>query len=190
MTPLSRATGLLALLLLAACASTPPAASAPAASLLHSKEGGFSVEVPGAVTSGQRAQPTGLGDLRLHTFVATDATDGAAYYVSYTDFPDDSILPTSARELLRQVSRATVASWRGTRVTSRELLLDGFPGEEVGAVVGTSALVARFYLVGPRLYQQILVYPREQMPAEAERFFTSFRLDPTVAAGLAEWRQR
>jgi hypothetical protein len=189
-----RATGLIALLFLAACASTKPAAtpasSAPHTTLLTSKEGGFSVQLPGPVAEGRRPQPTSLGELMLHTFIAADPSGETAYFISYTDFAEGDIMSASAREVLERASRSAVQALGGTGISQRPLTLDGFPGEEVGAVAGPRALVARFYLVGPRLYQQLLIYPQGQMPVEAETFFSSFRLDPVVAARLAAWRRR
>lgn len=195
MKTMRRVAGLAALLSLVGCASQK--ASAPSdstvarreqpareARLVESKEGGFSVRFPFPVEEERSEQSTSAGPLTLHTFVATDPEQRTAYYVSYTDFPIDAASRIDPQDVLARASLGAVDSLGATDVTSRPLVLDGIPGQEVTATAGASALRGRFYMIGPRLYQQLLIHPAGQPPADAEQFFSSFRVDPEAAQAL------
>ncbi|XXF77835.1 hypothetical protein P2318_33010 [Myxococcaceae bacterium GXIMD 01537] len=194
-----RVAGLAALLSVVGCASTkqsvasePPdpsqeeavAAARPHFSVVESKEGGFRVDFPFPAEEQRSEQDTSAGSLTLHTFVATDPEQRTAWYVSYTDFPADSVARVEPGDVLARASKGAVELLGATDVSMRTLNLDGVPGQEVTAVTGDNVLRGRFYMVGPRLYQQFLIHPSGQPPQDAERFFSSFRLDPEATQAL------
>ncbi|AKF84267.1 hypothetical protein MFUL124B02_41470 [Myxococcus fulvus 124B02] len=176
---------------LGACASrqtapeAPVAPSATSASVVQSTEGGFSVALPGPVSEERRSQLTDVGEVTLHTFIAERKESSTAYYVSYTDFPASAVSQAKPSDVVSRASMGALEALGATGVSSRPLTLEGFPGWEVEGISGPRRLKGRFYLVGPRLYQQLLLHPEGQPPADAEAFFESFRLDPQVAAMLS-----
>ncbi|GEN13538.1 hypothetical protein SAMN05443572_11228 [Myxococcus fulvus] len=176
---------------LGACASrqtapeAPVAPSAASASVVQSTEGGFSVALPGPVSEERRSQVTDVGEVTLHTFIAERKESSTAYYVSYTDFPASAVSQAKPSDVVSRASMGALEALGATGVSSRPLTLEGFPGWEVEGISGPRRLKGRFYLVGPRLYQQLLLHPEGQPPADAEAFFESFRLDPQVAAMLS-----
>lgn len=184
---------LLALGSLGACASrqqapaataTKPEPAAAAASVVQSTEGGFSVAIPGPVSEERRSQVTEVGEVTLHTFIAVRPEADTAYYVSYTDFPAAAVGQSDPRDVVARASHGALEALGATGLASRPLTLDGFPGWEVEGVSGPRHLRGRFFLVGPRLYQQLLLHPEGKPPQDAERFFESFKLDPQVTGLL------
>ncbi|WNZ61978.1 hypothetical protein QEG98_40165 [Myxococcus sp. MxC21-1] len=183
---------LLALGGLGACASrqqAPTAAAKPEAPraaepVVRSTEGGFSVAIPGPVSEERRSQETDVGAVTLHTFVAVRPEVDTAYYVSYTDFPAAAVSQADPRDVVARASHGALEALGATGLSARPLVLSGFPGWEVEGVSGPRHLRGRFFLVGPRLYQQLLLHPEGKPPQDADRFFESFQLDPQVAAML------
>ncbi|MCP3062772.1 hypothetical protein LXT21_28700 [Myxococcus sp. K38C18041901] len=178
--------------LLGACASRQTAPEAPvapsaaaSASVVQSTEGGFSVALPGPVSEERRSQLTDVGEVTLHTFIAERKEASTAYYVSYTDFPASAVSQAKPSDVVSRASMGALEALGATGVSSRPLTLEGFPGWEVEGISGPRRLKGRFFLVGPRLYQQLLLHPEGKPPADAEAFFESFRLDPQVAAMLS-----
>lgn len=165
-----------------------PASSAPAA-VMQSTEGGFSVALPEPVSRESRAQVTDVGEVTLHTFVAVRSESDTAYYISYTDFPPAVMAQAKPGDVVSRASMGALESLGATGLSSRPLTLEGFPGWEVEGISGARRLKGRFYLVGPRLYQQLLLHPEGKPPQDAEAFFESFRLDPQVAAMLSGGRR-
>lgn len=191
--------GLAALVSLVGCASSKPAvapdpaaarlqASAPerrvSVNVIESKEGGFSVQFPFPVQEERSEQPTSAGPLTLHTFVATDPAQTTAWYVSYTDFPADAVAMVDPGDVVARASLGAVDVLGATDVSTRTLNLDGIPGQEVTAITGGNVMRGRFYMVGPRLYQQLLIHPVGQPPADVEGFFSSFQVDPEAVQAL------
>ena len=191
---------LLLVLVLSACAGTrsqprpdsaaPAPAPAPSATPetaprpFRSPMGGFSVQLPYAPTEEQSEQATGTGDVVTHTFTASDPLETTAYFLSYTDFPPEALAQTTPAQLLENAARAGAESLGAAQVSARPVTLEGFPGQEVRASAEGRELRGRVYLVGHRLYQQLLLHPAGAPPAEAERYFSSFALDPQVTRTL------
>ncbi|WP_244224930.1 hypothetical protein [Corallococcus sicarius] len=188
-----RAVPLAALLVLGGCAgrtqSAPPAAAAEPVqappAVVQSTEGGFSVAFSGPVTQEKRVQPTDVGEVTLHTFISARAEDDTAYYVSYTDFPPAAVAQVDPRSVVDRASQGALEALGATAISAKPLQMEGgFPGQEVGGLSGPRRLRGRFFMVGPRLYQQLLLHPEGRPPQDADRFFDSFHLDPTVASRL------
>ncbi|MFP2964143.1 hypothetical protein ACLEPN_42150 [Myxococcus sp. 1LA] len=188
---------LLALGGLGACASrqqAPTAAVKPEAPqaaepVVQSTEGGFSVAIPGPVSEERRSQETDVGAVTLHTFIAVRPEVDTAYYVSYTDFPAAAVSQADPRDVVARASHGALEALGATGLSAKPLELSGFPGWEVEGVSGPRHLRGRFFLVGPRLYQQLLLHPEGKPPQDADRFFESFQLDPQVAAMLTGERR-
>ncbi|RYZ42554.1 MAG: hypothetical protein EOO71_07470 [Myxococcaceae bacterium] len=188
-----RAVPLAALLVLGGCAgrtqSAPPEAAAEPVqappAVVQSTEGGFSVAFPGPVTEERRVQPTDVGEVTLHTFIAARTAEDTAYYVSYTDFPPAAVAQVDPRDVVNRASQGALEALGATGISAKPVQMDGgFPGQEVGGLSGPRRLRGRFFMVGPRLYQQLLLHPDGRPPKDADRFFDSFRLDPSVAGRL------
>ncbi|AEI64007.1 hypothetical protein [Corallococcus macrosporus] len=172
-----------------AAAVKPEPPQAAAAPVVQSTEGGFSVALPGPVSEERRSQETDVGAVTLHTFIAVRPEVDTAYYVSYTDFPAAAVSQADPRDVVARASHGALEALGATGLSAKPLELSGFPGWEVEGVSGPRHLRGRFFLVGPRLYQQLLLHPEGKPPEDADRFFESFQLDPQVVALLTGARR-
>ncbi len=170
-------------------AAAKPEAATAAEPVVQSTEGGFSVAIPRPVSEERRSQETDVGAVTLHTFISVRPDVDTAYYVSYTDFPPAAVAQADPRDVVARASNGALEALGATGLSSRPLMLSGFPGWEIEGISGPRHLRGRFFLVGPRLYQQLLLHPEGKPPQDAERFFESFQLDPQVAAMLTGERR-
>jgi hypothetical protein len=125
----------------------------------NSKEGRFSVSVPGTPKPEDRTMETPIGSLTTYAFVLQ--TDMALYYVSYVDLPmpPGPLTPEDRKEALDSTRERILGS--GARIiTESDVSVAGNPGTEILAEKDAMILRARFALIGSRLYQIILGAPR------------------------------
>ncbi|MBU8896733.1 hypothetical protein KRR26_14030 [Corallococcus sp. M34] len=195
MMTLRRVMPLAAVLALGGCAGASKSAPSgevhapPAASVIQSHEGGFSVAFPAPPAEERRTQSTEVGEVTLHTFIASRPDADAAYYVSYTDFPPGAVSQADPRDVVSRASHGALEALGAQDISAHPLTMEGgFPGQEVGGRAGPRRLRGRFFMVGTRLYQQLLLHPEGRPPSDADRFFDSFKLDPRVAAELTRNR--
>lgn len=141
-----------------------------------SSEGRLEVQLPG------RPQyiPTdvavaGGGTIKLHQY-AVEVGNSLAFITSYADYPVSIVAGARGDEVLRRVQTASVGQRK--LVGDGVIDIDGNAGRFYVAE-GADGLVlqARIYLVGNRLYQNIVVSDlRSRGAPEIRQFFDSFRL--------------
>lgn len=142
-----------------------------------SAEGRMSIQLPGRPQYVPSDVPlTGANAVvKLHQF-AVEVGDSLAFIASYADYPDSVVAGARGDEVLRRVQAGSVGQ--------RKLVADGVTSIDDNAgryyvAEGDDGLVlqARIYLVGNRLYQNIVVSDlRSRAAPEIRQFFDSFRL--------------
>lgn len=161
---------LLVLLLLPACSArewTP----------LTSAEGGFRVEMPGEPAREVLTVNTAIGPIELTTFALEERE--RAFVVSFADYPEEHVRARGPAELLDGARDGAVANLQGRLLTELLIEHEGHPGREFRIEVpgGTATSQVRMFLVENRLYQMVVVTPREQAFSEdVARFLDSFGL--------------
>jgi len=157
---------------LAGCESTPWKD-------FHSKEGGFSVSMPGTPVEKRQAFHTQAGPVEARFFTVEADRGSMVYMVVYGDYPE-ALMVTGDREMLLDAARdGAVGNIQGRLVSERALSLGGHPGRELQVLSsdGRLALRMRIYLVNSRQYQVVAVAPKELRSTEdRDRFLDSFRL--------------
>jgi hypothetical protein len=141
------------------------------------REGGFSVLLPGVPASETRTLNIPSGPVDLHMFGVEQ--DGFAYMASYNDYPDELVNQRPAATMLDGARDGAVANVQGELLGESLLTIDGHPGREikVAASGGQLMMVARIYLVGNRLYQAAVVTDKENaLSGNVVKFLDSFRL--------------
>ena len=145
----------------------------------QSKEGGFSVSMPGTPTEKRQAFHTQAGPVEAHFFTVEADRGGTVYMVVYGDYPE-ALMASGDREMLLDAARdGAVGNIRGTLLGERAVSLGGHPGRELQVLSsdGRLALQIRIYLANNRQYQVVAVTPKEtRSTADRDRFFDSFRL--------------
>jgi hypothetical protein len=157
-----------------------------------SKEGRFSVSLPGTPKPESRTQETPVFSITTHAFVLQ--TDMALYYVSYADvpLPPGPMTPEDRKEALASTRERIISG--GARIISEsDVAVAGNGGTEILAEKNGLILRARFALIEGRLYQLILgarpntvfitgkVSPKaadrtDLFEQTSARFFDSFKL--------------
>ena len=142
-----------------------------------SKEGRFSVLVPGTPSEQTQKLDTGVGAIDLHFFVAEQ--DGFQYLVSYNDYPDAMVREADADKVLDGARDGVVANVQGRLLNEVKVWLANYPGRELRIRIpeGRQAMRTRLYFVGNRLYQVGVLSAEDGAAAdEVSKFLNSFKL--------------
>ena len=146
-----------------------------------SKEGKFSISLPGKPTEQKQQAPSALGQLDVHLFSVEPAAD-RAYVVSYTDYPDGSVTKENRDRVLDATTRGVVKSLKGRLVSETRISIgkDESPGREVLIELPGKASFyrGRVYAVKDRLFQAVLMGPEDFVQGKkADEYFASFKLE-------------
>ena len=142
--------------------------------------GGFTVQMPGTPKDQTQSVAQATGDLTLHNFTVEDGNN--AYIVSYVDFPADDFARSDADTVLDSTVNGSVSSGKGALSSKSTITLGGYPGrlaEFTTAANGqlpATSVKGHYYLVKERLYQVLAIAPQGKLPAEADKFLSSFKL--------------
>jgi hypothetical protein len=145
-----------------------------------SREGGFSVLLPGTPMQRTKSLKTPFGTVNMTMVLAMDPDAGSCYGVVYADFPADLVRPGNTDDILDAVGMGMVQGAKGKLRDTKEIKFGAHPGRELEMELpgGTGIGRARVYLVKGRLYQVLTLLPGDaaQSP-EAGRFLDSFKLN-------------
>lgn len=138
-----------------------------------SKEGGFTLDIPGKPKETTRKEPQ--GNLQ-HNF-AVQSDDGLlAYQISYIDLVNESLDgPTAVLNRLAQ------SNDKSQVLDRRELLANGYPGVEITSEFPRNdtpmVMIIRAYLVKNRFYRLSAFSPKDRkQEADLLRFLDSFKV--------------
>ena len=146
-----------------------------------SKEGRFTVAMPGEPTRKTQQVKTATGDLTV-TLLCAEGRHDSFFVVSYSDFPPSDLKKGDEDKRLDQACKGAVESARGKlRGDEKPIKLAGkYPGREIVIEKkGQCVAKMRIYLVDNRLYQVMVLgagpifAPKEK---DAGTFLDSFRL--------------
>jgi hypothetical protein len=143
-----------------------------------SKEGGFTVLMPGQPTQENRRVNTEVGPIPVQAFSVVRRGE-ALYAVAYSDFPEN--ISQNSRDvdrLLAQVASGFAQGAKGRLVSQQNIRLGDFPGREIRLQLNRGVIArGRLFVVNKRLYQVIVVTGQERnLTKSIEGFFKSFRL--------------
>ncbi len=142
-----------------------------------SKEGMFSVLLPGTPTVQTQKLNTRAGVLDLYFFVVEQ--DGFQYLVSYNDYPEAMIREANADKVLDGARNGVVANVQGRLSSESRVWLAENPGRELRIKIpdGRQAMRTRLYFVKNRLYQVGVVSSEDGSASEdISKFLNSFKL--------------
>jgi hypothetical protein len=145
--------------------------------VITSKEGRFTVALPGTPTQTKQRVWTAAASLDVHLFVLDTKQDGA-YVVSYCDLPADEVKPGSEQQRLDLARDGAVSNARGKLRSEKEITLNGNPGREIEieADKGQRVLL-RMIVVKQRLYQTMAMGPASfTQSSDVTLFLDSLRM--------------
>lgn len=158
-------------------AATARAADGPNFKPFTSKEGGFTVSLPGKPQQSTSSAKTDLGPVEMHE-VAGTAKDKTTYAVVYCELPAELAKQGDPEKLLDRIRDGGAASVHGKPIKETKITLGDNPGREIEIDGLGGTRLWRLYLVGGRLYQLLVAPDSGRPPSErAKKFFDSFKLD-------------
>jgi len=166
-------------LLLAFCLSACNRAPQPRE--LKSEAGRFSVMTPTPLEEMVQSLETQGDKIELHIFSGQRGDTG--YFVSYWDYPPGLVHPDRLEEMLDASRDGSVAKVSGKLIREGKLTLMGNPGRELVIETGSQTgpeirrLQGRLFIVGNRMYQIMVVAPKDQKSRpEPGAFLQSLKL--------------
>ncbi len=144
----------------------------------RSAEGSFSVMMPGTPEEQAQTIDTLAGAVDAYLFVLAD--EDAAYLVSYSDYPNIVVQQSNSDDILDGVRDGEAANVRGLLLSEQIISLDDYPGRElkIDTLDGKVTIRSRIYLVNNRLYQVVVVIPKDHPTSDKniDKFLESFTL--------------
>jgi hypothetical protein len=148
--------------------------SGPVMAPFSSKDGAFSVKIPGVPKEESQTVDTAAGPTILHLFTVEANAGKFAYMIEYSDLPNTPADPAKA---LDGAINGQVQSFKGTIVSDAKVNLNGWPGRIVGIKSDAVVCLSSAYLAQNRLYQVLFVMEAgETLPANATEFLDSFQI--------------
>jgi hypothetical protein len=142
-----------------------------------SHEGAFSTLMPGTPTEKTQKVNTQAGTIDIHGFTLEQKS--FTYMVSYNEYPDAIVQAASADKILDAARDGGVSNVQGKLLSELIISLDKYPGREIRieAADGKHTVKTRIYLVKNRLYQVLVVTPKEgSFSNDVTKFLDSFKL--------------
>jgi hypothetical protein len=139
----------------------------------------FTIMTPKSFVVSRDTTQTPAGDIELVTYLAE--LGPAAYGVVCNDFPQDFVAGKDPNAILQGGSKGFNSQFNGTVTGEQLLTLNGHSGLEItltGATQGVEIFAkGRFYLVGNRMYQIMVIAEKGKGDLEAiDKFLGSFKL--------------
>ena len=143
---------------------------------LISKEGGFSVAMPGKAKMNQVNHKSIVGDVKENTYSIKTKTD--EYSASYTMLPDIALSMQSDKSLLTQAKEGFVKDSGALEISFEKIDIQGKEGRELKYTVAgqdgkESAGIARFVISNKLLY---VIAANGANQKSVNRFINSFKL--------------
>jgi hypothetical protein len=147
-----------------------------------SKEGGFSILMPGMPKEQVSTQEVpNMGTAQIHLFVVRH--ESGFYMASYVDYPplaktDQENADSFGKGFLRSVGQGIAQGAKGKVVKETEINFGAYPGREILIELPAGLLTARAYFIKRRGYQ--LIAGPSTPGAEngnIKKFLDSFRVD-------------
>ena len=142
-----------------------------------SSEGSFSILMPGEPTEQTKTVNTKAGAIDLHLFIFQQKN--VAYFVSYVEYQEELVQANNAEKLLDGARDGAVSNVQGKLLNEVSISLEKYPGREIRIQVpdGKHTIQTRMYLVKNRLYQVMIVTPKEDsFSKDVTKFLDSFKL--------------
>jgi len=154
-------------------------AGAPAATWkeFFSNEGSFSILMPGVPTEQTKRLNTKAGAIDMHLFILEQKN--VAYFVSHIDYQEELLQQRNDDEILDGARNGAVKNVQGKLLSEVPISLDNYPGREIRIETsdGKHTIQTRIYLVKNRLYQVMIVTPKENsFSKDVTKFLDSFKL--------------
>jgi len=149
------------------------AGQTPSTAKFTSKEGAFSVTLPGEPKESSQDMSSQNGPTVLHIFQLEGDEGKIFFMVGYSDYQTPLNVTTS----LEGVINGQLEGLKGKLTSDKMVTVDGHPGRSVTIEAEGGNYSSSIYIAGNRLYQVMFGMPKgETIPADGKEFLASFRI--------------
>lgn len=193
MSPLFRALIVLTAVGSFACATTqqPPAEATSSIEVIEEGNGsgsalqdvetqdGFRVKLPAPTEPTRNSAQLAEGEVQVAAWSAQDMT-GVTYSVAIADYPEALVAKITPDVFLSEGRKGVMAELTNAEIVEEsDVELDGHPGTAYTINSDNGVVKGRNYLVGNRLYTQLVIFNSAVGAPEADTFLNSLQLiDP------------
>jgi hypothetical protein len=151
------------------------------------EEGRFTIFFADKPKVGQQVIKLPVGDVTMHIFTAEFPKKTGEMVVSYADYPAQTLATRKADEMLDDSVTGTIKGMKATLVKSDRITQAGSPGRKFSwTAAGPKGQLkgqGRIFLVGPRLYQVLIVGTEKSLQLDVyDMIFESFEFKPAPGA--------
>ena len=154
-----------------------------------SEDGRFTIKFGDKPTASQQMVRLPTGNMMMHIFSAEFPHQTGAMVVSYSDYPPQALAAKSADQMLDDSVNGTIQGMKATLVKSDRITQAEAPAHISGPprAKGPMKGQGRIFLVGPRLYQVLVIGTTERSISWPvyEMIFKSFEFKPAPGASTA-----
>ena len=153
-----------------------------------SEDGRFTIKFGDKPTASQQVVRLPTGNMTMHIFSAEFPQQTGAMVVSYSDYPPQVLAAKNADQMLDDSVNGTIQGMKATLVKSDRITQAEAPGRSFSWTApgpkGPMKGQGRVFLVGPRLYQVLVIGTTERSISWPvyEMIFKSFEFKPAPAA--------
>lgn len=143
---------------------------------------GFRVKLPTPTEPTRNSAQLAEGEVKVAAWSAQDMT-GVTYSVAIADYPEALVAKITPDVFLSEGRKGVMSELTNAEIVSEEPVeLEGHPGTAYTINSDNGTVMGRNYLVGNRLYTQLVIYNSAVGAPEAEAFLNSLELiDPPAA---------
>jgi hypothetical protein len=145
-------------------------------SAFTSKEGKFTVLLPGTPKTEHKTIPSAVGQLQMNLFTVDKGA--TAYIVNYTDYPADKVASSDPKKILDGALNGQLNNLKAKASVDKVVTLNGNPGRDV-TFAGANNFSGRckLFMVKNRLYQVLALTQNNAAPAsDFAKYVDSFSL--------------
>jgi hypothetical protein len=151
------------------------------------EEGRFTILFADKPKVGQQVIKLPVGNVTMHIFTATFPKQTGEMVVSYADYPEQTLATRKPDEMLDDSVTGTIKGMKATLVKSDKIEQAGSPGRAFSWTAagpkGELKGQGRIFLVGPRLYQVLIVGTEKSLQLDVyDGIFKSFEFEPAPGA--------
>ena len=126
-----------------------------------SKDDGFSILMPGTPELETHTVNTVAGPITVYVYQVE--SNGIVYQVGYNDYPEEAMEGLTPEQMLDGARDGAVANVFGELIAEEIISLNGYPGRQINIAVEDNGIRAKIFLVDNRLYQVLVVGPKNKM---------------------------
>ncbi len=152
--------------------------------IYRSGGGGYTISLPGPVTTSDRSVPTPVGAARVYEAGWISADGKTVFYTAYQDYPAGYLSGTDPDVALDGAKDSVLSAFSAALETQSGVDVGGLVGRALTGTTSDGRLEAMVFVVGDRVYYLVATGPGLNRP-DVDRFLGSFKVTATPPIATA-----